>query len=261
METGWPRKWDCPARAGGAGLSERRLRLLYLGFLLAAAAALPLDCGLSQWCLDGNLPRFLHDPLDIFAVFGHGLMAAVVLVAIYQLDPPRRRALWWVLACVALSGLAANGGKMLVARIDPHDFDFHGGVWATFGQWLPATGMWQSFPSGHAATAAGLALALAAVYPEGAGCSCCWRCWSAVSGSSAAPTFSATCSRVRQPVAWWWPAACGCGVVFKYPLGERDMIHRAPVCRFRHWSWPFCSGIVRWPRRRRRRRRDETGAF
>ena len=95
------------------------MRLLYLGFLLAAAAALPVDCGLAQWCVAGNCPRFLHDPLDICAVFGHGMMASVVLVAIYQLDPPRRRMLWWVLACVAFSGLAANGGKMLLARTRP----------------------------------------------------------------------------------------------------------------------------------------------
>jgi membrane-associated phospholipid phosphatase len=164
------RKWDCPPWLTGQSpfrLSERRLRLLYLGFLLAAAAALPLDCGLAQWCLAGNVPHLLRDPLKLCAVFGHGLMAAVVLLAMYQLDPSRRRALWWVLACVALSGLAANGAKLLVARTRPGGFDFQHGVWATFGHWLPATSVAQSFPSGHTATAAGLALALAALYPRG----------------------------------------------------------------------------------------------
>ena len=131
------------------------------------AAALPLDCGLAQWCLAGNVPHLLRDPLKLCAVFGHGLMAAVVLLAMYQLDPSRRRALWWVLACVALSGLAANGAKLLVARTRPGGFDFQHGVWATFGHWLPATSVAQSFPSGHTATAAGLALALAALYPRG----------------------------------------------------------------------------------------------
>ena len=95
------------------------------------------------------------------------MMAFVVLVAIYQLDPSRRRMLWWVLACVALSGLAANGAKMLLARTRPWAFDFQGDVWTTFGRWLPMSGVSQSFPSGHTATAAGLALALMVLYPRG----------------------------------------------------------------------------------------------
>ncbi len=148
-------------------LTEPRLRLLFLVLLLAAAAVLPLDCGLARWCVDGNLPRFLHDPLDLCAIFGHGLMAVVVLAAIYQLDPSRRRLLWWVAACVLLSGMAANGAKMLLERTRPCDFDFQGGVWTTFGRWLPRDVVSQSFPSGHTATAAGLALALTLLYPGG----------------------------------------------------------------------------------------------
>jgi membrane-associated phospholipid phosphatase len=148
-------------------LTEGRLRLLFLGFLLAAAAALPVDCAVSHWCVAGNCPRFVHSPLDVCAVFGHGVMAFVVLVAIYQLDPPRRRMLWWVLACVLLSGLAANGAKMLLARTRPCAFDFQGDVWTTFGGWLPLGGVSQSFPSGHTSTAAGLALPLMMLYPRG----------------------------------------------------------------------------------------------
>ncbi len=148
-------------------VAERRLRLLYLGFLLAAAAALKVDVSLAQWCLADLLPRVLRDPLDACAIFGHAMMALVVLAAIYLLDPRWRRRLWFVLACAALSGLAANGAKLLLARTRPLDFDFEGDVWTTFGQWLPAGGLSQSFPSGHAATAAGLALGLAVVYPRG----------------------------------------------------------------------------------------------
>ena len=113
------------------------MRLLFLAFVLAAAAALGVDCSLSHWCVAGKCPRFVHDPLDLCAIFGHGVMAFVVLVGIYQLDPSRRRLLWWVLACVVLSGMAANGVKMLVARTRPWAFDFHGGVWTTFHGWLP----------------------------------------------------------------------------------------------------------------------------
>ncbi|MGD0899841.1 MAG: phosphatase PAP2 family protein [Thermoguttaceae bacterium] len=159
-------KKDLPA-ACSPGLTERRLRLLYLAFLLSAAAALGIDCNLAQWCVAQECPRFLHDALQPFAVFGHAATTFVVLLAIHQLDQSRRRRLLWVLACVLLSALAANGTKMLVARTRPQNFDFHFGVLATFGQWLPVKSACQSFPSGHVATAAGLALALMALYPAG----------------------------------------------------------------------------------------------
>jgi undecaprenyl-diphosphatase len=151
----------------GSGLTERRLRLLYLVFLLAAVAALSVDCSLSQWCVAEKCPRFLNDLLDPFSTFGHAAATFVVLLAIYQLDPSRRRRLWWVLACVLLSAAAANGAKMLLARTRPQDFDFHHGIWATFGQWLPVESVGQSLPSGHTATAAALALSLVAIYPKG----------------------------------------------------------------------------------------------
>lgn len=148
-------------------LTERQLRLAYLGLLLASLAALLVDCPLARWCLDGNCPRLLRDLFEVCLPFGLGIGALVVALAIYELDPHGRRALWWVLACALLSGLAANGMKLLVARTRPRGFDFTGDVWTTFGPWLPETGARQSFPSGHTATAAGLALALMVLYPRG----------------------------------------------------------------------------------------------
>ena len=148
-------------------LTEPRLRLLYLAFLLAAVAALSVDCSVAQWRLAEKCPGLVHDLLASCAEFGQWEVMFLVLLAIHQLDPPRRRMLWWPLACAMLSGMAANGAKMLLARTRPYALDFHGGVWATFGQWLPAAADRQSFPSGHAATAVGLALALAALYPRG----------------------------------------------------------------------------------------------
>jgi membrane-associated phospholipid phosphatase len=150
-----------------AGFSESRLRLMFLAFLLAGAAALGVDCPLAQWCLAENCPRWLHDFLDACAVLGTGMGVFLVVLAIHQLDPRRRRALWWVVACVVLSSFAANGGKMLIARTRPRDFNFAGNVCTTFAGWLPPTNVRQSFPSGHAAAAAGLALALLPLYPNG----------------------------------------------------------------------------------------------
>ncbi|MGA2033551.1 MAG: phosphatase PAP2 family protein [Thermoguttaceae bacterium] len=157
---------DLPA-ASGPDLTESRLRLLYLGFLLSAAAALSIDCSLSQWCVARKCPSFLHGVLEPFAAFGDAAGTFVVLFAIHRLDPSRRRRLWWVLACVLLSALAANGAKTLLARTRPQNFDFHYGVCTTFGRWLPVKNVSQSLPSGHTATAAGLALALMALYPRG----------------------------------------------------------------------------------------------
>ena len=158
-----------PATTGRAAIrfTESRLRLMFLAFLLAAAAALGVDCPLAQWCLAENCPRWLHDFLDACAVLGTTMGVLLVVLAIHQLDPHRRRALWWVVACVLLSGFAANGGKMLIARTRPRDFDFAADVCTTFAGWLPATSVRQSFPSGHTAAAVGLALALLPLYPNG----------------------------------------------------------------------------------------------
>ena len=71
----------------------------------------------------------------------------------------------------------ANLGKLVVARTRPNDFDFAGGVWSTFGGWAPILTSGdlgealdhsvQSFPSGHTATAVGLAIGLSRLYPRG----------------------------------------------------------------------------------------------
>jgi membrane-associated phospholipid phosphatase len=68
------------------------------------------------------------------------------------------------------SGLAANACKLLIARVRPHSFSFDGGAADTFYGWLPwlTTGSeYQGFPSAHMATAAGLAMGLAWLYPRG----------------------------------------------------------------------------------------------
>jgi len=138
--------------------------------LVAAAAALVIDCPLARWCLEGNCPEFLEKLLHICEPFGHGLGVLVIVLAIHQLDPARRGALPRVLACSWGAGLAADLIKMLVVRVRPHHFSFEGGVWTTFGGWLPLTGAGsggQSFPSAHTATAVGLAVALVWLYPAG----------------------------------------------------------------------------------------------
>ena len=147
-----------------------RVFLLPAILVLAAAAALWVDCPLAFWCMADNCPGFLAKLFANIEPFGHGMGVAVILVALYQLDRDHRAALPRVLLMSLGSGLAANGIKMLIARARPRHFDFQGTVADTFGGWLPflsAGSDGQSFPSAHAATAVGLAAALIWLYPRG----------------------------------------------------------------------------------------------
>jgi membrane-associated phospholipid phosphatase len=153
--------------------------LLPASLALAAAAALAIDLPVAskfkQWNDPGISPT-IHAYLgyfDTFEPFGHGLLgAALVVLALHQLDPSRRWAIPRLLACALTAGGAADLLKMLVVRVRPNEFafTFDGSVWTTFGSWLPLLrvgSQWQSFPSGHVATAAGLAAALVWLYPNG----------------------------------------------------------------------------------------------
>jgi membrane-associated phospholipid phosphatase len=149
-----------------------------LGFAVAAGLALMIDCRLSSWCVEtwsdkGKTPHillFLRDILTVLENFGYGPGIAVILIAIFVLDPAKRWALPRLIACALGSGLAANGLKLLLSRARPHSFNFLGDVWATFGAWLPgasAGSIGQSFPSAHTAAAVGFAAGLVWLYPRG----------------------------------------------------------------------------------------------
>jgi membrane-associated phospholipid phosphatase len=140
----------------------------------AAAAALSIDLPLARWFLDRHYPGSLGKLFDLSEVFGHGLGVAMIVLAMHQLDRRRRWALPRVVAGILAAGLSADVVKFLVARTRPsvflQDFPAGGSVWATFFGWLPGTGegfAGQSFPSGHVATAVGLAIGLGWLYPHG----------------------------------------------------------------------------------------------
>ena len=143
---------------------------LPLALLAAAAAALAVDCSLAQWFSHRHYSSHLAELMDMSEVFGHGLGVMVLVAIVYQLDVGRRRALPRVLFCSLGAGVTANGVKMLIARTRPRFFDFEESVAATFNGWFPlgsGGAPWQSFPSAHVATAVGLAVALAWLYPRG----------------------------------------------------------------------------------------------
>ncbi len=150
--------------------SDRSHWLLPLGLALAACAALAVDLPLERWIQDGGLPKWLTKVCSLSEVFAHGFGVVLVAVIVFTLDPGRRASLARVLIAAFGGGLCANGLKLLLARTRPHHFDFAGGVFDTFGPLVPlgrgGSGV-QGFPSSHAATAAGLAVALAWLYPHG----------------------------------------------------------------------------------------------
>ncbi len=158
---------------GPAKISIRRQFLwlvVPLMFILAGFLALSVDCSLGRWCVEKNCPGWLENLFSTIEPFGNGLGVAIIGMVIFCLDPRRRWALPRILGCAYSAGLAANGLKLLVERARPHSFNFHGGVWSTFGDWFPmvsAGSVGQSFPSGHTTTAAALAAALVWLYPRG----------------------------------------------------------------------------------------------
>jgi membrane-associated phospholipid phosphatase len=154
-----------------------------LPLLLAAAAVaslgidVPVAMRFRRWN-DKTSPSYnrdVHDYLgyfDTFEPFGHGRGVVLVLLILHQLDPKRRWAIPRLAVCALAAGAAANLLKMAIVRNRPNDIplDFRGSVWDTFGSWLPMfsgqSGM-QSFPSAHTAAAAGFAVALTWLYPQG----------------------------------------------------------------------------------------------
>jgi membrane-associated phospholipid phosphatase len=169
---------DLPApahRAPSAGAA--RLFLATAVLLALAAAALLVDLPLARAIDALDIPYDFRHLVRLGEGFGWGGSVALIILAAALLD---RRG-WRVIprpAVVAFgSGLLADGIKLLIARRRPVVLDLSGNVPETFLGWRPGLSAAElarigddgshSFPSGHAATAAGLAVALAVLYPRG----------------------------------------------------------------------------------------------
>jgi membrane-associated phospholipid phosphatase len=89
---------------------------------------------------------------------------------VFQLDPKKRWVIPRLLVLPLGAGLLVDAIKITLVRTRPFAFDFQGDVWNTFGGWFPSHNLgsdYQSFPSGHTATAVALAITLAWIYPRG----------------------------------------------------------------------------------------------
>jgi membrane-associated phospholipid phosphatase len=152
--------------------------LLAAGVLLAlAGAALAVDLPIARSVRAHELPGEIRHFVRLAECFGWGGTVGLIILAAAILDPRG----WRVIPRLAIgafgAGLGANAIKLLVVRSRPSVANLDGTVWETFGDWLPVfrvgvlgfaeNAKQHSFPSGHTATAVGLAIALSALYPRG----------------------------------------------------------------------------------------------
>lgn len=163
--------------------------------LAATDADTAVSSAMRQLEIPGGLriPGDLAKAIDLSEVFGHGMGVAAILVSVMLLVTPAKRPAVWVAVIITLaSGLASNGMKSLFVRVRPHSVGLIRVVdgLATTGsnpqlgsplsaeQELVPVSIWdsrqRSFPSGHAATAWGLAIGLSFVFPRGVGLFACF---------------------------------------------------------------------------------------
>lgn len=173
-----PARFAVHSKPSDAAGTPRGVYLCAALLAAAAAAALAIDVPVAGYVLRNHESGPLETAVDLLSQvepFAHAAGVVVLLIGVRILDPARRRRLLRVAVCAFGSGLLADVVKMIVMRRRPKAALDVTGVWETFEGWLPLLGdissaterAIQSFPSGHAATAAGLAVALSWLYPHG----------------------------------------------------------------------------------------------
>ncbi len=173
--------WTClPSRTISLRLLLAALAVALCGLALIGVDR-PISAALRQWHLPGDLAK----AINLSEVFGHSLGVAAILLSVLLLAPGRRPTVWAAIVITLASGLAANALKSCFVRVRPHSADLirvadpgeYQVVRAAAGPRLPdgrelvpvrlTDSRQRSFPSGHAATAWGLALGLSFVFPRG----------------------------------------------------------------------------------------------
>jgi len=146
---------------------------IFIGLAAGAVAALAVDLPIAQWLAHdpSPLPKILLRVVDWSEAFAYAVGVGLFALAVYLLDPGRRVTLPRLLTMSWGAGLIADLAKLTIQRSRPREFDYQGGVLDTFGPLLNLGNGHgsQSFPSAHAASAVGLAVALTWLYPRGRG--------------------------------------------------------------------------------------------
>ncbi len=150
---------------------------LLLAAVLAGVAsplAMLFDRPASVFLRQIKIPGDLQKAIALSEAFAHGLGVAFILSSVYVIAVNRRRAVIIAILITAISGVTANVLKATVVRIRPHAEGLRViGHDETTRQTTEAVerSFWdarqRSFPSGHAATAWGLAIGLSFVFLRG----------------------------------------------------------------------------------------------
>ena len=151
--------------------SARTMAIWGACLTVAGVLAFGVDLPLSRWLVrDDGLLAF-DRVIEATEAFGHATTVILIVFAVAMADATNRRSWPRLLAASLGAGLVADIFKACVSRLRPYDGGFgQAEVWDTFQGFLPfLTGApkGHSFPSAHVAVAAGLALALATLYPKG----------------------------------------------------------------------------------------------
>jgi len=181
-------------RAAADGSQRRFLAALAALLVFLGVAALAIDLPVASWCKTGRIPRELLRIMNFSEVFAHTTGVVALMLTALTLDPGLRfpsfrwPALRWpsfqptlpqerlarMICATATGGLLVDAIKLMVTRVRPRAADLasQASVLGTFGDAAlrAVTGSrsdFHSFPSGHAAVAAGFAAALAWRYPRG----------------------------------------------------------------------------------------------
>jgi membrane-associated phospholipid phosphatase len=168
-----PRHEEAPVPAKRIWLHA--LWLTVLGFIL-----LPFDFSFYGHQFEDSVPGDLSRVITLSEIFAHGFGVILVAVAIWVLAASHRRAIPRVVICALWPAISVHLLKLLFARRRPLTYlqadgnpKFPETVDATWLGFLSderfnfPTYAIQSFPSAHTATAWGLAIGLAWLFPRG----------------------------------------------------------------------------------------------
>ena len=159
----------------------------FVGLMVIGVVIMPLDSVISSALQSTHLPGDIRRIIGLSEFFAHGFGVAVILISIWTLAPQWRRKLPRLAACAVMPGLVVQILKFSVARIRPLSYqDFFSAASPVHADsavdswvgWFPLFNSQsgipfgyaiQSFPSGHAAMAFGLAMGLTWLIPNGRG--------------------------------------------------------------------------------------------
>jgi len=161
----------------GPTLAPRTL-LGWAALLLALSGlALVIDLQVAELCRDRCVWGEVGNLISLSEAFAHGMGVGMIVLTVIVLDPRSRRKLPRLLTLTFGAGLICDLVKILVPRARPNFGELATSAVASFLGWGPVEGIdagsrflesgIQSFPSGHATVAAGLAIGLSWMYPRG----------------------------------------------------------------------------------------------